>query len=132
MSIYGSEHRDVPSATDAGMTRVRRDNARDIAMLCIIALLISTPLNLIAERAASSNVQLNDPGVPASGGPATAEHLLLACFLVVGALAVLGTLIAMVLPATPNGQRMRRILRYAIIVGALTPFATLPIGFILS
>ncbi|HEY3870168.1 MAG TPA: hypothetical protein VGM10_17520 [Actinocrinis sp.] len=110
----------------------RGEGARDVAMQCLIALLLSSPLNFIASRAAQSDVAVANPINQPSAVSLAAENGIIACFWFVAVFAVFSGIVAIAFPGAAVNPRRHRVLRVVLIVCILTPVATLPIGFLIQ
>jgi hypothetical protein len=130
----GEHDRDgAPRPEDGGFAPPRRgESARDIAMQCLIALLLSSPLNFIASRAAVSDVQVNNPITRPSGGALATENAITACFWFVAVFAVVSGVVAIAFPSAAVNPRRHQVLRVMLTVCILTPLATLPVGFLVQ
>jgi hypothetical protein len=110
----------------------RGESARDVAMQCLIALLLSSPLNFIASRAAQSDVAVANPVSQPSAASLAAENAIIACFWFVAVFAVFSGIVAIAFPSAAVNPRRHRVLRVLLTVCMLTPVVTLPVGFLIQ
>jgi ABC-type Fe3+ transport system permease subunit len=124
---------DGPRQDVGGFAPPRRgESARDIAMQCLIALLLSSPLNFIASRAVQSDVQVNNPvNRPSAAAQATVNGIT-ACFWFVAVFAVVAGVVAIAFPSAAVIPRRHRVLRVLLTLCILTPLITLPVGFLVQ